>query len=250
MYGKKIARFIHESILKRKEVIDDRMYNFRGGFEARTPRDLKNVFDIDYRRTRNIKPFEVPSLTEPLDKPKQEFLLKSITNYNNTYTSSQRLSSDGSLFQGSPVHLESHLEHFLRTMILVNYQEGVYLENNYKLVHNKATKESKSEYVILLNETPAIILRVSPEEKKEIRGSPLELAFVSNLFELYSYFWEMPQMPVYGCVTDLNYWIFLKYDGNEFFRAEKVYKYSLNPSSIIGLATKFYGILDIQINNS
>jgi hypothetical protein len=250
MYGKRLSRFIHDSILQKKEVFDDRMHNFRGGFEARTPKDLKNVFDIDYRKTRNLKSFEVPNLKHPFDRPKQEFLIKSILNYNNTYPSSQRLSSDSNPYPGSSTHLRSHLEHFLRTMILVSYQEGVYLENNYKLVHSKATKESYSEYVILLNETPGLVLRVAPSEKREIRGNPLELAFVSNLFELYTYFWEMPQMPVYGCVTDLDYWIFLKYDGDAFYRADKVYKYSSNPNAVLGLATKFYGILESQINNS
>jgi hypothetical protein len=45
---------------------------------------------------------------------------------------------------------------------------------------------------------------------------------ISMIFKLFSAFHKSPVWPLHGCVSDEKNWIFLKYDGKEFCRTDKI----------------------------
>jgi len=228
----------------KKELIDKLISSQRGDFDKRTPRDLRDVFKLDFRKASELAPFSIPeSSTERLSHDQQDFLKNLIAAYNSTLPSPHKLSKSFEAYSGADTYKHSLIETFLRGVVIVGYQEGVEVHKNYR-VNLPGNKEGHSEYVITLADVPRLVTRVAVKKDWRIRGTPLEFAFCSVVFEMYSHFWENPMWPIVGVISDVNSWIFLKYDGEEFSMSQKVYKLALHDTAIYSLGIKFLNVLD------
>ncbi|CAG9318994.1 unnamed protein product [Blepharisma stoltei] len=237
-------RFIQEHSLD-KTKIDLMLSRLRGTLNQVNPKDLKNIFHIDYRNLATTSDLTLKESSQSrLSKAQQEFLIKSVAGFNSTFPDSERIKPELDSFGGREGNMISHIDHFLRTMVLVGYNEGITINKEEPIFLSSGEKKGKSDYVINRDNTPRIVLRLIRKEDRKIRGTDPELAFAANIFEMYATYWKNPIWDVYGCITDLNSWNFCKFDGNEFHRCSKTQKLVLSPPSIVALALKFIDIID------
>ena len=120
-------------------------------------------------------------------------------------------------------------------MVTTNSEEAT-LERRYTMKSGIILGEVP--YVIKIGENPRVAVRPVREEKRLQRGTQTEFAFCNSIFEIYSLYWEKEANPVYGCVTDYNNWLFVKYDGHAFYRSRLVYKLAMHNTSIFSIAIK------------
>lgn len=227
--------------LVRTGLVDLRMSKLRGGLEHRTPRELRDIFKIDFMYPSDTEDLELPeSSVNKLTEDQQKFFINSVRSFNMTFPENERI-SDFNGFQGKESVLGSHVEHFLRSLIVTAYTEGVYLFKGFKVVQSSGDAFGESPLVLSVIDAPRVIVR---PVKQNTRVPPMEAAFCSGVFEMYSLYHAGKYWPVYNCITDLNNWLFLKYDGRHIYRSRRVYKLATHSTSILSLGIKFLDILD------
>lgn len=128
--------------------------------------------------------------------------------------------------------------------MLVGYDGKLRVAADYPVLHDNRKLQDVNDLAIVSETTTLLVARYARRIQYRGTTNPMEFAFAQNLFELYTAYWAGTLGPVYGCVTDLNSWLFLKFDGEAFYRADQVLKLALTKESILGLASVFYGLLN------
>lgn len=173
--------------------IDQRISGLRGPLSQITPKDLRNIFRIDFRDLSSTSEMVLKdSSPNRLSKSQLEFLIKSIASYNNTFPPTERLKPEVDSYDGREANKISHIDHFLRTMILVGYDDGIYLNRNEPILLRSGERRGYSDMIISRDDSPRIIIRLVSTDKHKTRGSDMEYAFGANIFEIYSSYWRNP----------------------------------------------------------
>lgn len=231
-----------------KEKIDKLLVSQRGTFSSKSPKDLYSVFGISFETLRSTKPLDLgESRLDRLPMHTQEYLLNSLYRYNATFPINQGLTRDFEKFDGTHPHMDSLIEFYIRTLMLSTYEEGITVSLRDPVILQTGERKGHYDLVVSRGGFPILIVKFAKFNEK-IRGGPLEQGFCSNIFEIYTSFWMHQVWPVFGCVTDLNSWIFTKYDGKDIHRSEKIFKFALHNTAILSLSNKILNIIDSKVN--
>jgi hypothetical protein len=250
--------------MKTKRHIDEFVTKLQGDFGARTAKDVREAFAFDYRSKHQIQSFALPSNSaNRLSDQERDFIVSAISAYNRTCAEEGKLQKAVDSFKGTEKQRRFWIETLLRSMVLCRYQgkmqvtsdallrymEGKKLGTSDFVVHLPNIKASDSEEIVPISHP---LLVVSQAKAQVPRGTPLELAACSNLFELYAYYWETVQTrnnkPLYGLATDLNSWILQKYDGETFYMCDESFKGCAHVPALEDLCRVVYTVLasDLQ----
>lgn len=215
----------------------------QGGFETRTPADLKAVFDLRYNSLDNIKILEFeqenPNRLTPDSK---EFFISAFTGFNNTFPDGQCLGPVPNSFMGNYANMSSIIEYFIRTLIMAGYESGITVSLSDPVKTKEGEPKGRHDLIIYRGGCPALLMRYAkliPQQSK----SALEQSYTSLIFSLYSEYHKSPIWPLYGLISDLNTWEFLKYDGTSFYRSPPQPLF-LHAPTIYSLSQKILPILD------
>ncbi|OMJ86810.1 hypothetical protein SteCoe_11581 [Stentor coeruleus] len=224
--------------------VDNLLKAQTGTFNRRSPKELDQVFGLSYSDLKTTQELILP---EPdlgrIPQSSQEFLVNAMFRYNSTFKSEEGMSKDIDGFKGNEITMQAYVEYYLRTLIMCSYEEGVSVTSGERIVMDMGLHKGHHDFVIKRGGFPIIVFRLV-RENNHIKGLPIEQAFTSNIFEVYSAYWKNPVWPLYGCICDLNSWIFIKYDGEFFYRSSKTHKLALHSASILSLAAKILSIID------
>jgi len=248
--------------MKTKRHIDEYVLKLQGDFAARTAKDVREAFAFDYRSKHQIQSFNLPSSSSyRLSEPEREFLMTTISAYNRTCGEDGKLPKAVDGFKGTEKQRRFWIEMLLRNIVLcrhqgklqvtsdavLRYMEGRKLGTSDFVVHFPLTKSEDREETVPISHP---LLVVTQAKVQVPRGTPLELAACSNLFELYAYYWETLQdrnnKPLYGLATDLNSWILQKYDGETFYMCDESFKGCAHVPALEDLCRVVYTVLDPQ----
>lgn len=248
--------------MKTKRHIDEYVMKLQGDFDARTAKDVREAFAFDYRSKHQIQSFTLPSNSSyRLSDQEREFLLTTISAYNRTFGDDGKLLKAVDGFKGTEKQRRFWIEMLLRNIVLCRYQGKVQVTSEAVLRYMEGKKLGTSDFIIHFtvpkpedSEHTAPIshpLLVVTQAKDQVpRGTPLELAACSNLFELYAYYWEtLPSRsnkPLYGLATDLNSWVLQKYDGDTFYMCDESFKGCAHVPALEDLCRVVYTVLDSQ----
>ena len=234
----------HASSLKHK--IDAKISKQRGTFLSRTPKEAYDIFGLEFDKQDKIKNLELgDSKLDKLSVPSQGFLVGAFSKYASTFPEGQNIGKTFDSFQGNESNMKSQIDFYLRCVVMAGYDSGVYISSDEPFVTLDGKYKGNHDLVVFKKDLSTILCRYA----KEVEGKkfhPIELAQSGIVFELYEHYWKNPQSDVYGCVSDLNNWIFLKYDGNQFYRTHRVFKLALHNTAIVSLAIKILNILDAK----
>ena len=234
-------------LLHTRSEIDRKIISQRGTFASRSPKDLDSIFGISFQSLSTTKPLDLgESSLDRLSLPTQEYFLNSLYRYNATFPAGQGLSKDFDGFTGNEHHMDSIIEYFFRTLVVATYEEGVSLGLKDPIIMHDGTRKGNYDLVVNRAGLPILVVRFA-KFNPNIRGSNLEQGFCGNIFEIYANYWKNRVWPVFGCVTDLNSWIFLKFDGENMYRDSKVYKLALHNTAILSLANKILNVIDSKV---
>ncbi|OMJ65410.1 hypothetical protein SteCoe_38278 [Stentor coeruleus] len=239
--------FIHRAIVTKKEKIDSLLKLQRGTFNKRSPKELDNIFKVDLFNLNTTKDLILPeSSLDRMSLSSQEFLVNALTKYNSTFPIEESMNRNFDGFKGNEQTMHSLVEYYLRSLIMCTYEEGVTITSGETIYMDNGLVKGTHDFVINKGNLPILTLRLA-KRSKQAKITPIEQGFVSNIFEMYTQYWKTPIWPHYGCVSDLNSWIFLKYDGEHIFRTTKIYKLALHNTSILSLAVKILNIIDAKV---
>lgn len=234
----------HASTLKHK--IDAKILKQRGTFLSRTPKEAKDIFGLQFDKPDTMKNLELgDSKLDKLSVPSQGFLVGVFSKYASTFPEGQSIGKTFDSFQGNESNMKSQIEFYLRSVVMAGYESGVYISSDEPFVTMDGKYKGNHDLVVSNKDLPTIVCRYA----KEVEGKkyhPIELAQSGIVFEIYEQYWKNPQRDIYGCVSDLNNWIFFKYDGNQFFRNHRVFKLALHNTAIVSLGIKILNILDAK----
>lgn len=224
--------------------IDNLLKAQTGTFNRRSPRELDQVFGLSYSDLKTTQELILPEPDlQRMPQGSQEFLVNAMFRYNSTFTSKEGMSRDVDGFKGNEITMQAFVEYYIRTLIMCSYEEGVTVTTGERIVMDMGLHKGHHDLVVKRGNFPIISFRLV-RKNDQIKGLPIEQAFASNVFEVYSAYWKNPVWPLYGCICDLNSWIFIKYNGEFFFRSSKTHKLALHSASILSLATKILSIID------
>lgn len=227
-----------------KQKIDAKISKQRGQFSKRTPHEAKEIFGLKFDKPASIKNLELgDSNINKLSPESQTFLSGALSKYTLTFPEPERLTKSFDSFQGNDSNMSSQIEFYLRSVIMVGYEKGVSISLDEAFFNTEGKYKGNHDLTISKQDRAVIVCRFAKkiEDKK---FHPIDSALSSIVFELYEEYWKNPQREVFGCVSDLNNWIFLKYNGIEFFRTHRVYKLALHNTAIVSLAIKILNILE------
>lgn len=237
---------IRRAIATKKDKIDSLIKLQRGTFNKRSPKELDNIFKITLSNLNSTKDLILPdSSLDRMSISSQEFLVNALTKYNSTFQFEEGMNRNFDAFKGNEQTMHSIVEYFLRSLIMCTYEEGVTVSSGETIVMDNGLVKGTHDFVIKKGSLAVFTLRLA-KRNEQVKASPIEQAFASNIFEIYAQYWKNPVWPHYGCVSDLNSWIFLKYDGEHIFRTTKIYKLALHNTSILSLAVKILNIIDTK----
>ena len=229
-----------------KHKVDLQINKQRGTFASRSSKDAREVFGLKFTKLDNVTNFDLgDSKLDKLSSTSQVFLVKSLTKYCSTFPEDQTMKKVFDEFKGNPENMARHIDFYIRSIIMTSYETGVYASNDLAFFNSEGQYKGNHDLTVFKGTKPVLICRYA-KEVEGVRGFPLENAFCSNLFELYAEYWKDPVQPIFGCVTDLNNWIFLKYDGERFARTHRIYKFALHNTAILSLAIKILNILETK----
>lgn len=235
---------LYRNISSLKQKIDAKISKQRGHFSKRTPHEAKEIFGIKFDKPSYIKNLELPdSKIDKLSVESQNFLSAAFSKYALTFPEDERLGKTFDSFQGNESNMSSQIEFYLRSVIMVGYEKGVSLSLDEAFFNNEGKYKGNHDLTIAKQNNPIIVCRFAKKYENK-KFHPIDSALSSIVFELYEEYWKNPQRDIFGCVSDLNNWIFLKYNGIEFFRTHRVYKLALHNTAIVSLAIKILNILE------
>jgi hypothetical protein len=238
---------IFRALSTSKQVIDSKILSQRGNFDRRSTKELESVFKISFTDLETTKDLDLgESSLDRLPLSAQEFLVSAFTSYNNTFLPKSSLTKDFDDFKGNEASMKSIIEFFIRSLILSTYEEGVYVSTGEPIILDNGVRKGFHDLVITKGEFPCLVIRHAVQNP-QAKGIPLEQAFCNNVFEVYTTYWKTPVWPLFGCISDLNSWIFIKYDGKDFYRTHKIYKLALHNTAILSLSNKILNIIDNKV---
>lgn len=242
--------------MKTKRHIDDFILKLQGDFEARSAKDVREAFAFDYRSKHQIQSFSLSSHDSfRLTEAEKDFIGNSILAYNRTFGDEGKLPKSVDGFKGTEKQRRFWVELLLRNIVLCRYQGQIQVTADATLRYMDGKKLGTSDFVIhkperVTEELPTIsqpYLVVTQAKVQVNRGTPLELAACSNLFELYAYYWETIETreneAIYGMVTDLNSWILQKYDGKNFYMCDESFKGCAHIPALEDLCRVMYTVI-------
>jgi hypothetical protein len=211
-------------------------------------KDAKIVFGLkfsDFKKTPDLNLGD--SKLDRLSQASQAFLVKGLQKFTETFPEDQSIKTTFDGFKGNDFNMNSHIEYFFRSVVMVGFENGVFVSGEETAFDCLGEFKGCHDLVVYRDERPVIICSFARTGEKS-KGLGMEKAFCSNLFELYSQYWKAPGNDVFGCISDLNNWIFLKYDGKKFYRTHRIYKLALHNTAVVSLAIKILNILESRIN--
>ena len=211
----KVYRVFSQSNL----ITDQRISQLPGGFDRMTPANLKKVFDIRYNTLENIKLLELPSPNpNRLTPESQEFFLNAFIRFNSSLPPGQSIGQTPNSFKGNYANMSSLIEFFIRALVMAGYESGITVSLSDPIQTKTGIPKGKHEINIYRGNLPIILIRPAkliPQQS----SSALEQSFTSLIFSLYTEYQNSPIWPLYGILSDINTWEFLKFDGTSFYRS-------------------------------
>jgi hypothetical protein len=211
----KIFRVFSQSNL----ITDQKISRLPGGFDRMTPADLKKVFNIRYNSLENTKLLDLPTPNpNRLTQESQEFFLNAFIRFNSSLPPDQSIGQRPNSFKGNYTNMCSLIEFFIRALVMAGYESGITVSLSDPILTKSGLSKGKHEINIYRGNCPIILIRpgkLIPQQS----SSALEQSFTSLIFSLYTEYQNSPIWPLYGILSDINTWEFLKYDGTSFYRS-------------------------------
>lgn len=205
---------IFRSIVKTSDLLS-KISSLPGPFDKRTSSDLQSVFSLSYSSTLPAIPLK-PLLKYRISESSQDFFLNAFLRYLTSLPVDQQIFNSKSIDVSHSNKL-SLIDFFIRALIMSAYDSGVTLSRSVQITTPKGDKKGNHEMMIQRGDLPICIVRSSKHIPQK-GDNDMELAFISMVFEIFNCYHNQPVWPLYGCVTDVKKWVFLMYDGKEFFR--------------------------------
>ena len=205
---------IFRSISKTSDFLS-KISSLPGPFDKRTSSDLQSVFSLSYSSTLPTIPLK-SLLKNRISESSQDFFLNAFLRYLTSLPVDQQVFNSKSIDVSHSNKL-SLIDFFIRAIIMSAYDSGVTLSNSVQIIMPNGEKKGNHELMIKRGDLPICIVRSSKHIPQK-GDNDMELAFISMIFEVFTCYHTQPVWPLFGCVTNARKWIFLKYDGKDFFR--------------------------------